>query len=130
MEHTKADYIEYRIGRSEEAFKDAKLLAGNESWNSCVNRLYYACFYVVSGLLLDIDIQPKTHKGIKINFLMHFVKTEKIDKNLGKFYTNLHDWRGEGDYADYVDFNKTMVFPLIAETEIFINTIKNLISEK
>jgi len=80
MERSKADYINYRIGRSEESFIDAKILAKNERWNSCVNRLYYTCFYMVSGLLLDIDIKPKTHKGIKINFLMYFVKTEKVDK--------------------------------------------------
>jgi len=58
------------------------------------------------------------------------VKTEKVDKRLGKLYSDLHDWRGEGDYADYIDFNKKMVVPLITETEIFINIIKNLISKK
>ena len=127
MKHTKIDYINYRITRAEEALKDAKTLAEIESWNSCVNRLYYACFYVVSALLLDLDIQPKTHKGIKINFLKHFIKSGKIDKYFGKLYSDLNDWRGEGDYADFIDFDKEMVLPLIPETEKFIKKINNKI---
>ena len=124
MEYKKKDYIIYRITRADDALKDAITLAEKERWNSCVNRLYYACFYIVSALLLDIDIQPKTHKGIKINFLNHFVKTDMINKKYGKFYSDLHDWRGEVDYADFVDFNKDMVLPLIPDTEKFIEQIK------
>jgi hypothetical protein len=42
-----SEYLNYRIQRSFETFNDAKLLAENERWNSCINRLYYACFYAV-----------------------------------------------------------------------------------
>lgn len=127
MKFTKVDHINYRISRAEEALKDAKALAEIESWNSCVSRLYYACFYVVSALLLDLDLQPKTHKGMKVNFLNHFIKPGKINKDMGKFYTNLHDWRGESDYADFIDFDGEMVLPLIHETEKFIKEIQSKI---
>jgi len=38
-------YIEHRINRAKETFQDAEYLAENKRWNSCINRLYYACFY-------------------------------------------------------------------------------------
>ncbi len=47
------DYIAYRIARSDSTFKDALIMAENKSWNSCVNRLYYSCFYFVSALLIQ-----------------------------------------------------------------------------
>ena len=41
--------IQYRLVRAEEAYHDAQILAQSGSWNSCVNRLYYSCFYAVSA---------------------------------------------------------------------------------
>jgi len=51
MTENLSDCLNYRIQRSFETFKDAKLLAEHKSMNSCVNRLYYACFYAVSAIL-------------------------------------------------------------------------------
>jgi uncharacterized protein (UPF0332 family) len=61
----KADYINYRLNKAQESFNDAKLLASNQSWNSCINRLYYTCYYAVSALLLKNDIAAQTHSGLK-----------------------------------------------------------------
>lgn len=38
------DLVQYRFMRAFNSLNDAKLLAEHESWNSAVNRLYYACF--------------------------------------------------------------------------------------
>jgi len=40
--------IQYRQDRAIEVFEDAKILADAKRWKSCVNRLYYACFYAAS----------------------------------------------------------------------------------
>ncbi len=42
MKGTRQDYINYRVEKSDEIFRDAQLLAENNRWNSCVNRLYYS----------------------------------------------------------------------------------------
>jgi uncharacterized protein (UPF0332 family) len=44
--------IQYRVARALESIEEAKLLLENGHLHSSVNRLYYACFYVVSGLLI------------------------------------------------------------------------------
>jgi uncharacterized protein (UPF0332 family) len=46
------DLVQYRLRRARETLQDAHILANAERWNPCVNRLYYACFYVVSALLI------------------------------------------------------------------------------
>ncbi|MBF0353001.1 MAG: HEPN domain-containing protein [SAR324 cluster bacterium] len=46
------DLVNYRLTRSEETLEEARILANVGHWNACVNRLYYACFYAVSALLI------------------------------------------------------------------------------
>ncbi len=61
-------YVDFRIQRSKSTLEDAKLLAKHGSWNSVVNRLYYACYYAISALLYTKGFEPKTHTGIKTIF--------------------------------------------------------------
>ncbi|NJM15176.1 MAG: HEPN domain-containing protein [Bacteroidales bacterium] len=48
---SKAEYINYRVSKSKETYEDALILAEKGRWNSCVNRLYYSAYYLVSALL-------------------------------------------------------------------------------
>jgi uncharacterized protein (UPF0332 family) len=102
-------------------------MADKGKWNSCVNRLYYSCFYCVNALLVRNNITTHTHNGTKSKFHATFVKTGLIDKVYGKLYSDLFDWRQQGDYADFVEFDETTVAPLIEQTETFIKLIENLI---
>jgi uncharacterized protein (UPF0332 family) len=124
----KADYINYRVTKSSEALNDAKVLANNQSWNACINRLYYACYYAVSALLLQNNVTTLTHTGLKTQFNLHFIKTGLIDKNYGKLFADLMDWRQKGDYGDMFDFDEDAVKPLIHPVESFIGKIKTLIN--
>lgn len=56
MSLTSEDYIQYRITKSKESLRDAKILAKNGSWNAYINRLYYACYYIVSAFVLQNEI--------------------------------------------------------------------------
>jgi len=118
------DLIKYRIERANETLADARLLAEGGRWNSCVNRLYYASFYSVNALLLKNNFRTHTHNGCKSKFHLEFVKTGIIDKNFGKLYSDLFDWRIEGDYADFIAFDKTTVTPLLDQTENFVKEIE------
>jgi uncharacterized protein (UPF0332 family) len=89
----KQDYVEYRIQSAKETLKAAKLLSDNSHWNSAINRLYYTCFYAISALLYKYDINANSHAGLKHQFTLHFIKTEVIDKELGRVFVQLFDWR-------------------------------------
>ena len=43
-----------------EAYEDAIILANHNRWNACVNRLYYACFYMVSALAIQNEFESLT----------------------------------------------------------------------
>jgi uncharacterized protein (UPF0332 family) len=126
MKLSLGDLIKYRIERAYDTLDDARILAENGKWNSCVNRLYYACF-IVSTLLVKNNIRTHTHNGAKSKFHSTFVKTGLIDKGYGKLYSDLFDWRQQGDYADFVEFDEPTVVPLIEQTQGFIKVIENLL---
>ncbi|HER07573.1 MAG TPA: HEPN domain-containing protein [Bacteroides sp.] len=129
MNDSQADYIQYRIQRSDEFFKDAELLADNGRWQSCVNRLYYSSFHLIDALLSLDGISAKTHEGLKTKFLQLYVKTDEINKELGKLYSQLLDWRHESDYSIFVEFDRNEVLPLIQRVrnlnEILLEKIKS-----
>ena len=53
--------VRYRLARARESLAEAELLFANDHVRTAVNRLYYACFYAVSALLLaEGHSSPKT----------------------------------------------------------------------
>lgn len=130
MNPSQADYIQYRIERSIEFFKDAQLLAENNRWQSCVNRLYYSSFHLIDALLSLDDVTAKTHEGLKTKFLQLYVKTGEVNIEFGKLYTHLLDWRHESDYSVFVDFNENEVLPLIQQVQDLNNILLKKINSK
>jgi uncharacterized protein (UPF0332 family) len=127
MKGRKEDYINYRVEKSSEIYKDAMILAQNERWNSCVNRLYYSSYYLASALLLKNEIKAETHNGVKTQLFLNFVKTGKLNKEFGKLFAHLFDWRQETDYADFIEFDEKTVKPLLKSVENLNLALKSLI---
>jgi len=130
MTGSKEDYIQYRLDRSIEIFQDAKLLAENKRWRSCINRLYYSSFHLINALLFLDGINPKSHDGLKSKFLQLYIKTNLIETEYGKLYSRLIDWRQESDYSVYVDFDESDVIPIIEKVEKFNQILIEKINSK
>jgi uncharacterized protein (UPF0332 family) len=127
MAKNKDELIKYRMERADKSLDEAKLLAAESYWNSTINRLYYACYYIISALLAQHDLNAKTHSGLKTLFYQHFIKDEVIGKEFGEFYSKLFDKRQKGDYEDFQLFEEDEVLPLIPKTDGFLTVVKNLI---
>jgi uncharacterized protein (UPF0332 family) len=121
------DVVQYRLQRAREALEDARVLAGASRWAACVNRLYYACFYAVSALLLQHGLSSAKHTGVRSLFNRHFVKTDKVPRELAQTYNDLFARRQESDYLDFVDLEAVQVRPWIAEAERLVEHVASLI---
>jgi uncharacterized protein (UPF0332 family) len=130
MSEALKDYVIYRISRAKETYFDAELLAESKRWNSCINRLYYSCFYMVSALLVANGFESKTHSGIRTKFFNDYIKSGIIDKDFGKLYSDLFDWRNEGDYVDFIQFNSEIVIPLLNKTNDFLKRLEDILKDK
>jgi len=110
-------------------FQDAKYLASIKSWNSSMNRLYYACFYAVLALFSKYNISSRKHSGAKTQFSLHFIKTGLLDIETGRLFGDLFDLRQKGDYGDFSDFEEKDVTPLFPQVEQFLNQAESLLHD-
>ena len=117
------ELVRYRFTKASDTLQEIDILLQNELWNTAVNRLYYACYYAVSALLLNHSITAQTHAGVRQMFGMHIIKPGKISKDLGKFYSDIFDMRQTGDYEDFIDFSKDDVNELIIPAKELIEAI-------
>ena len=51
MSHEAEEIVGYWMGRARESIDEAELMADARHWNAALNRLCYACFYAVTGLV-------------------------------------------------------------------------------
>jgi uncharacterized protein (UPF0332 family) len=124
----KKENIHYRIKRARETYNDALVLLNINSTNSSVNRLYYAAFYATIALLLNKDIEVKSHDGVKLKLGEEFVLKGIISKDFAKTYSLLFDYRHKGDYDDLFEFDKDVVKRLLAPVKEYIDKVEEIIS--
>ncbi len=127
MTGTIDDLIQYRVNRAFETMREAETMIENQFWNASVNRIYYACFYAVSALLLKKGVESSTHKGLRQMFGLHFVQSGIVSKEYGKFFSDLFDRRQTGDYDDFITFNKETALNLFSTGKDFVKEITALI---
>ena len=123
------DLITYRISRSRETLAEAETMIKNGYWNAAVNRIYYSCYYVVSGLLLKKSIETNSHKGLRQMFGLHFIQNGLVPKEDGRFFSDLYDRRQTGDYEDFVLFEDETVINLFNHAKDFIERMVELIDK-
>lgn len=128
MSYSKAELVNYRLSRAKEAFEDGEILASNQRWNSAANRLYYACFYIVSAYLAKQEIEAVTHSGLKSAFNKELVKTGKVDKEDGILFNKLFNMRQEADYEDFHSMRQVDILPLLPKIKSLIAEIENIIT--
>lgn len=127
-EQSRSDLISYRLSRAEESIEEADYNAKGGYYNSAVNRLYYACYYAASALMLSERLDATTHKGIHRQLGLHFILSGKLDPYFGSIYSRLFNARQSGDYEDFVFCDLRMYNELRPLAETFIERMKAMIA--
>jgi len=121
------EVIAYRLDRAYETLADAKLLFTHDRIDSTVNRLYYACFYVVTALLQTEDLNSAKHTGVRSLFNKHFVHEGLVPRSTATIYNDLFERRTKIDYQDLIAYPKEEVQKWIPQAEAFIEEISKLV---
>jgi uncharacterized protein (UPF0332 family) len=127
MTEEKRTLVKYRLKRACETLDEAKVMFKEGHLNGYVNRLYYACFYAVSALLLTRNFSTSKHGYLRSLMHREFVKTGLLSKEMGDHFDLLFDSRHTGDYDDFVTFKTDHVAAWLKPTEEFIAYIDQLI---
>ena len=129
MKETTKTLIKYRLGRAGESLADARTLFNNGSLYSTVNRIYYAMFYSVNAILLTKNLSSSKHGGVKALFSREFVNRGLVDRDYGRFYSEIFEMRQKCDYRDLVEFEKEDVEEWLKKAEEFVSIIEVLVSK-
>ncbi len=121
--------VSYRMQRAKETLQEADILIERNCFNAAVNRLYYACFYAVTALLVKNKIATRTHQGVRQMFGLSFVATGKISPEYSRFYSQLFNDRVSGDYDDFLCFDKGMLLAIRPQAERFIACVEGLLRD-
>lgn len=117
---------EYRFERAHRTLEEADYMRAGNYFNAAINRLYYACFYAASGLLIAKGIEAGTHNGVKTMLSHHFIRPGLLELEYGATYSNLFDKRHSGDYEDFAYCDAALVDYLRPRAEDFIAAVELL----
>lgn len=126
-DESRRDLIEYRLTRASETIDEAAYIATGGYYNASINRLYYACFYAASALMLKAGLDASTHKGVRNQLSLHFISKGKLDSKYGSIYSRLFQARQAGDYEDFAYCDEDMYNNYKPQAQEFITVIKSLI---
>lgn len=118
------EFVYYRIKRAEETLSEADLLAKNGFYSGAINRLYYACYYTVTALLIANDMNASTHNGVRAMFALKYIKSGKMDMSHGKFFNEIFEKRHSNDYDDFAFCDKETFEYFRPKSEELIKAIK------
>jgi uncharacterized protein (UPF0332 family) len=121
--------ISYWLEKAQESVAAAQdeMTAGRLSF--AVNRIYYACFYAASAVLLQQGFQFKKHSGVKASLHKNLVKSGLISLEQGELYDELFEARQRGDYIELVTFDRHVVGEWLNRAKEFINTLTTLVKK-
>lgn len=122
------DIVLYRMSSAKALLTEIKNHIEHGYYNTAMNRMYYACFYAVSALLVHAGIDGiKSHEGVRQMFGKHFILPGKISKDWGRFYTIVFNNRSAADYEDFKNYNLNETEEMYPQVCSFIQLIDSLI---
>lgn len=120
--------VELEIEKSFLNLDQAMLAREHQYWDLVANRLYYALFHAISGLLIKNEIPVKSHKGAIMMFNFHFVKTGIIPLEMGRMASYLQSKREEADYNCHMSVDIEDIEPYFEICENLLHKIKEMIN--
>lgn len=116
----------YWIRKADAALASARSELAAGRLDFAVNRIYYACFYAASAVLLGAGQKFVKHSGVRGALHQSLVKSGKISAAWGKVYDRVFEGRQSADYLELAEFERDQVAEMLREAEGFVSEMKRL----
>ncbi len=94
------------LEKSARSIDAAKLLFRDGHFDFAASRAYYAMFFAVEALMLDMDLSFSKHSAVIAAFGKEFVKTGIFDCRFHRSLLKAFDLRNAGDYGTFQSLNE------------------------
>jgi uncharacterized protein (UPF0332 family) len=115
--------VDYRMEKSRESIKAARLMVKEKMFAFAMNRIYYSLFYAVQALLAKSALSFSKHGQVKGCFNREFIKSGILPIDMGRLYNKAFEYRQKFDYVDFTIPEEDMVVEYIEKAEQFVNNI-------
>ena len=122
------ELVAYRLHRAESTLAEADCLADNGMFSGAMNRLYYACYYALSSLLIANELQAVTHAGVRRMFGLKFIQSGIIPLHHGKFFNEVFELRHSNDYDDFIFCDEDTYVEFHPKASELISTIFTILN--
>lgn len=122
--------ITYRNERADESLQAAQLLLDHQLLIPAMNRVYYAMFYAVQGILAFKGVAFSKHEQVKGYFNREFIKTGIFPVKFGKLYNLVFEYRHKFDYVDLAMPDEFIVRDHLHEAKAFIEQLRDYLHTK
>lgn len=123
------EIVRYRIECAENTLSEIENLFALKYYNNAANRMYYACYYAVSALLIANGITTKSHDGVMQMFGLHFIRTGIFPAYYGKYYSQLFNERQTGDYEDLFNHDEVSTAELYPKAKELVAAVKEKVNQ-
>ena len=120
----------YRLQQARETLADAeKMLQGQMSSRSIVNRAYYVTFYAILALFIkaSLVVRSSKHAGIIALFDKNFVLAGKIEKRYSQILHKLFEARQEVDYKEFTSYHSDDAKRYVEQAKEFLERVEQFI---
>ena len=121
--------VSIRLQNAKETLDEVPVHIENGFWNTATNRMYYACYYMTTALLIKQGYSASTHSGVIRLFGQYFVSTGVVSREMGRLYSKVYELRQSGDYDDWISIGEEDILPLVAYVDEYLTALKRLIDE-
>ena len=119
--------VSIRLQNAKETLDEVPVHIENGFWNTATNRMYYACYYMTTALLIKQGYSASTHSGVIRLFGQYFVSTGIVSREMGRLYSKVYELRQSGDYDDWISIGKEDILPLAVSVDEYLKALKKLI---
>lgn len=127
IEKNREMIIHHYIKKSYQAIDDAETLLGKRSFTGALNRIYYGIFYILSALAVKNKFSTLKHSQLIGWFNKNYVKSEKVDRKIGRIIHSAFDQRMESDYDPLSEFHYEEIEENLANMKKVISSIEKLV---
>lgn len=121
--------IGYRLQQSQDCIDEVAFLIRNKKYKTAINRIYYGMFYALLALGLKYGFETSKHSQLLGWFNNKFIRTGRIDINMGKIINKSYSLRQESDYEPFITYEEQQVNLLYSKMKDFIDAVGQLIRE-
>ena len=121
--------VRMQFEKSDKFMQEAVKVAEMEMWDFVANRIYYSVFHAVAGLFIHDGEDVRTHKGTVATFGQKYVLTGLFNTEQGRLFAKLQSLREKCDYNLVYSSTAEEMKPLIEQSRLLIDRIKELASK-